>query len=85
MATEPGPVQLPYTYWDGTVATELRTNAYPYGAGQPGTGVQITLEQRHGRSVIIAVRLPAESARRLALGILRSVGEGSGTREDDDA
>ncbi len=64
-----GPVYLPWTYWDGTVETEIRATAYPYGGGQPGTGVQLTLESRHN-GVTVAIRLPRDSAHRLAKAIL---------------
>lgn len=60
---------------DEVVDVELRANSYPYGAGEPGVGVQITLESRH-RAQIIAARLPAEEARALALAILGAVDAG---------
>lgn len=72
-ASEPrpdlGPVFLPWSYFDGTVNVELRATTYPYGAGQPGTEVQITLESWH-HGVTVAVRLPDAAAQRLAKAIL---------------
>jgi hypothetical protein len=69
------PIFLPYSYWDGTVQVELRATLYPYGGGRPGSGVQITLDSRHAGHVV-AVRLPAESASRLAIAIMTMTGGG---------
>lgn len=66
-ATEP--IYLPWSYWDGVVETELRVDDYPYGSGSASSGVQISLGQRH-RGQTVAVRLPHDAARRLALAIL---------------
>jgi hypothetical protein len=57
---------------DEVVDVELRANSYPYGGGEPGVGVQITLEHRH-RAHIIAARLPAEAALALADAIREAV------------
>lgn len=63
------PIHLPWSYWDGVVETELRVDDYPYGGGVAGSGLQLTLGQR-SNGQIIAVRLPREAARRLAMAIL---------------
>jgi hypothetical protein len=63
------PIHLPWSYWDGIVEIELRVDDYPYGGGIAGSGVQLTLGRRHDGQ-IMAVRLPAESAQRLARAIL---------------
>lgn len=66
MATD---IHLPWSYWDGVVETELRVDEYPYGVGAVGSGVQLTLGRRSDGQ-IMAVRLPRESAQRLARAIL---------------
>lgn len=63
------PIHLPWSYWDGVVEIELRVDDYPYGGGLAGSGVQLTLGRR-GDGQCMAVRLPRESARRLACAIL---------------
>jgi hypothetical protein len=49
-----------FTYRDPVIDTELRATTYPYGAGRPGVGIQITLDQQD--ATIMAVRLPQEQA-----------------------
>jgi hypothetical protein len=66
---------LPFSRLDEVVNVALRACTYPYGAGQPGVGVQITLESHLLRQVM-ATRLPAEPARALALAILDAVDPG---------
>jgi hypothetical protein len=73
VTAEPTPtrtdIYLPWSYWDGVVETELRVDDYPYGGGLAGSGVQLTLGRRSDGQ-IMAVRLPRESAHRLARAIL---------------
>lgn len=70
-----GESALPWSRLDEVVDVELRACTYPYGAGQPGVGLQITLESRH-LAQTIATRLPAEHARALAFAILADVDAG---------
>lgn len=77
------PIVLPWSYWDGVVETELRVTTYPYGAGQPGVGVQLTLESRHlGQT--IAIRLPEDTARRMALAVQGATAPGADADETRD-
>jgi hypothetical protein len=66
---------LPFSWTDEVVKTSIRANAYPYGGGQPGVGIQLTLESHH-RNELVTGRLPAEHARTLALAILDAVDPG---------
>jgi hypothetical protein len=65
--TEP----MSFGYVDDVVEIQLRAHSYPYGNGQLGAGVQITLDD--GRGIIRAVRLPAGPACDLALAMLAAV------------
>jgi hypothetical protein len=62
-----------FRYFDEAVHVELRAATYPYGAGRPSVGVQFTLQAQQPQGVV-AIRLPAEDARRLAVYLLAAVG-----------
>lgn len=64
-----------FDHLDDVVDVAVRAATYPYGAGRPGVGLQLTLESHH-RAQIIAARLPAEQARKLAHAILGAVDAG---------
>lgn len=68
MLAEPEASRLPFVYQDDVVAVRLRAQLYPYGGGIAQAGVQLTLDQC-GYSPV-AMRLPREQARALALAIL---------------
>jgi hypothetical protein len=65
-------IPLTFSYFDDTVEVALRAATYRYGAGRPGVGVQVTLDAEHTPGVV-AIRLPAYDARRLAVAILAAV------------
>lgn len=66
---DPNEMILPWSYWDGTVETELRVDSLQFADDASPSIVRVALGRRSDGQTI-TVRLPAESATRLALAIL---------------
>ncbi len=57
-----------YAYRDHTIGVDLASSTYPYGGGESGRGLQVTLIKT---LTVLSVRLPAEDAIALARAIVR--------------